>query len=54
MLEIFPVDEQLSASQERLRTLLLVGYNILNKVKALCYKPEGRGSIPYEVIGFFN
>jgi hypothetical protein len=31
---------------------LLIG--LAQLVEALCYKPEGQGSIPVEVIGFFN
>jgi membrane-associated PAP2 superfamily phosphatase len=34
--------------------ILLVGHAVAQLVEALCYKPEGRGSIPDEVIGSFN
>jgi hypothetical protein len=30
------------------------GHAVTLLVEALCYKPEGRGFIPYEVTGFFN
>jgi hypothetical protein len=29
-------------------------YAVAELVEALCYKPEGRGSSPDEVIGFFS
>jgi hypothetical protein len=30
------------------------GHAVAQLLHALCYKPEGRGSIPDEVIGFIN
>jgi hypothetical protein len=36
----------------KLLLLLVVVVVVVVVVEELCYKPEGRGSIPYEVIGF--
>jgi hypothetical protein len=38
----------------RTNSILLWGHAVAQLVEALCYKPEGRGSIPHEIIGFFQ
>jgi hypothetical protein len=37
-----------------LYTLQIAEYAVTYLVEALCYKPEGAGSIPNEVIRLFN